>query len=62
MFEGAKGSEDKSVSRGWSVSERQRLVCTFVIMSSLSNGMGQLGKTRKEWVRYCQPRNKLKRK
>lgn len=62
MFEGAEGLEDKNASRLWSISESQRLVCTFVIMSLLSKGVEQLGKTRKEWVRYCHPKSKLKGK
>ena len=39
-----EGSEDKNASRRRSISEMQRLVCTFVIMSFPRNGVGQSGK------------------
>lgn len=52
-------SEDKNASKCWSVSERQRLVCNFVTISPPSNGVGQSGKTGKEWGKvFNPPRNK----
>lgn len=60
MFEGAEASEDKNSSSGQSISERQRLACTFVIMSLPSNGVGQSsGKTRKKWVKVLLPKEQI---